>query len=102
MSGVTAEMRSFLSTAISSYPRRESPGDERALMADDSVRRLTPEQVATDLFTILVDRDQRASAVCAETLLTLAANDYGAPADSLIVSPKRQRFAIRSLALGEN
>jgi hypothetical protein len=71
-------------------------------MADDSVRRLTPEQVATDLFTILVDRDQRASAVCAETLLTLAANDYGAPADSLIVSPKRQRFAIRSLALGEN
>src|SRR5262249_10635333 len=48
------------------------------------------------------DRDQRASAVCAETLLTLVANDYKAPAGSQIVSPKRQRFAIRSLALGEN
>jgi hypothetical protein len=71
-------------------------------MADDSVRRLTPEQVATDLFTILIDRDQRASAVCAETLLTLVANEYKAPAGSQIVSPKRQRFAIRSLALGEN
>jgi hypothetical protein len=71
-------------------------------MADDSVRRLTPEQVATDLFTVLFDRDQRASAVCAETLLTLVANDYKAPELGDIVSPKRQRFAIRSLALGEN
>src|SRR5437588_8292619 len=71
-------------------------------MADDSIRRLTPEKIATDLFTVLIDRDQRASAVCAETLLTLVANDYKAPAGSHIISPKRQRFAIRSLALGEN
>jgi hypothetical protein len=68
----------------------------------DNIRPLTPERVATDLFAILVDRDQRASAVCAETLLTLRANGYEQPADGQLVSPKRQRFAVRSLALGEN
>lgn len=71
-------------------------------MADENIRRLTPEQVATDLFAILVDRDQRASAVCSETLLTLLANGYETPRDGELISPKRERFAIRSLALGEN
>lgn len=72
-------------------------------MTDENLRLLTPEQITTDLFAILIDRDQRASAVCAETLLTLLANDYKAPANvQQLISPKRQRFAVRSLALGQN
>jgi len=71
-------------------------------MTDKTIRRLTPEHIATDLFSILIDRDQRASAVCAETLLTLLANGYKAPTNGKLTSPKRQRFAIRSLTLGEN
>lgn len=48
-------------------------------------------------------RDERAPQLCAETLLTLVQNGYQPPpsADQL-KTPKRQRFALRSLALGEN
>ena len=63
--------------------------------------RLTPGAIAKELFCLDPDRDERAPQLCAETLLTLAQNGYRAPKDRL-TSPKRQRFALRSLALGEN
>ncbi|GAB3273738.1 hypothetical protein GCM10027449_11430 [Sinomonas notoginsengisoli] len=65
--------------------------------------RLSPGAVAEDLFCLAPDRDERAPQLCAETLLTLRQNDYCAP-DSIddLQSPKRQLFAVRSLALGEN
>jgi hypothetical protein len=66
-------------------------------------RRLTPGSIAKELFGIDPDRDERASQLCAETLLTLAQNGYRAPADAdHLVTPKRERFALRSLALGTN
>ncbi len=65
--------------------------------------RLAPGEVAKGLFILDPDRDERASQLCMETLLTLAANRYAAPASTgLMTSPKRRRFALRSLALGEN
>lgn len=64
-------------------------------------RRLTPVAVAERLFAIPPDRDERASQLCSETLLTLAENDYAPPAGD-IRSPKRERFAVRSLALSQN
>jgi hypothetical protein len=42
-------------------------------------RRLTPGAVAKELFGIDPDRDERASQLCAETLLTLAQNRYRSP-----------------------
>jgi hypothetical protein len=66
-------------------------------------RRLAPRAVAESLFVLDPDRDERASQLCAETLLTLAQNRYQIPQDGAeIKSPKRQRFAVRSLALGVN
>lgn len=66
-------------------------------------RRLAPGKIAEELFGLDPDRDERAPQLCAETLLTLVQNNYRAPAKSSdLQSPKRQRFAIRSLALGEN
>src|SRR5262245_11092346 len=66
-------------------------------------QRLAPGAVAEELFGLVPDRDERASYLFAETLLTMAANGYEAPEDeSALQSPKRQRFAIRSLALGVN
>ena len=66
-------------------------------------RRLAPGQIAEELFCLDPDRDERAPQLCAETLLTLVQNDYRAPASpKALKSPKRQRFAVRSLALGEN
>jgi len=66
-------------------------------------RRLAPGQIAEELFCLDPDRDERAAQLCAETLLTLAQNHYQAPAElGGLQSPKRQRFAVRSLALGEN
>jgi hypothetical protein len=65
--------------------------------------RLTQGQIANELLRIAPDRDERASQLCAETLLTLMQNGYRAPADlNQLRSPKRQRFALRSLALAEN
>ena len=65
--------------------------------------RLAQGQIANELLRIAPDRDERASQLCAETLLTLMQNGYQAPADeNHLKSPKRQRFAIRSLALKEN
>ncbi len=66
-------------------------------------RSLTPGSIAKELFGIDPDRDERASQLCAETLLTLAQNDYCAP-DQLeqLITPKREQFALRSLALGTN
>lgn len=65
--------------------------------------RLGPGPVAEALFGLFPDRDERAPQLCAETLLTLVQNGYEPPADaSELRSPKRQRFAVRSLALGEN
>ena len=67
------------------------------------VRQLAPGQIAETLFVLDPDRDERAPQLCAETLLTLAENDYQAPTSPhALRSPKRQRFALRSLALGEN
>jgi hypothetical protein len=65
--------------------------------------RLTPGEVARELFGIDPDRDERASQLCAETLLTLVQNGYAVPDDAEnLRSPKRRQFALRSLALGEN
>jgi hypothetical protein len=66
-------------------------------------RRLAPGQIAEDLFCLDPDRDERAPQLCAETLLTLVQNKYESPANAAdLQSPKRQQFAVRSLALGEN
>jgi hypothetical protein len=66
-------------------------------------RRLTPGSIAKELFGIDPDRDERASQLCVETLLTLAQNHYRAPDDvEQLITPKRERFALRSLALGTN
>lgn len=66
-------------------------------------RRLSPGSIAETLFALDPDRDERAPQLCAETLLTLAQNGYRAPAgDTPLESPKRRRFAVRSLALEEN
>jgi hypothetical protein len=64
--------------------------------------RLTPGAIAEELFCLDPDRDERAPQLCAETLLTLAQNGYRAPEGGELISPKRQLFALRSLALGEN
>ena len=66
-------------------------------------RRLAPGQIAEELFCLDPDRDERAPQLCAETLLTLMQNSYATPAAlDQLRSPKCQRFAVRSLALGEN
>src|SRR3954469_23281697 len=65
--------------------------------------RLAPGRVATRLFGLAPDRDERAPQLCQEALLTLALNGYeeaGGP--GLGRPPKRERFALRSLALGHN
>jgi hypothetical protein len=65
--------------------------------------RLSPGPIAQQLFCLAPDRDERAPYLCAETLLTLIQNGYDAPADvDDLRSPKRQLFAVRSLALGVN
>ncbi|MBA8964951.1 hypothetical protein JOJ86_006229 [Rhodococcus percolatus] len=65
--------------------------------------RLSPGPIAEELFCLAPDRDERAPQLCAETLLTLVQNEYKAPNDvGELKTPKRQRFAIRSLALREN
>ncbi|MCV7440811.1 hypothetical protein H7K33_01065 [Mycobacterium paraense] len=71
-------------------------------MVQANTQQLTPGAIASELFCLDPDRDERAPQLCAEALLTLVANEYRpCPADEL-KSPKRQRFAIRSLALGTN
>lgn len=72
-------------------------------MAPRKSYRLSPGPIAEELYCLAPDRDERAPQLCAETLLTLLQNGYQAPptADQLN-TPKRQRFALRSLALGEN
>lgn len=66
-------------------------------------RRLAPGRIAEDLYILDPDRDERAAQLCAETLLTLAHNGYRAPDKPVALrGPKRQRFALRSLALGVN
>lgn len=64
--------------------------------------RLTPGAIADELFCLDPDRDERAPQLCAETLLTFVQNGYRAPENGRLTSPKRQLFALRSLALGEN
>lgn len=65
--------------------------------------RLTPGRIATQLFGLAPDRDERAPQLCQEALLTLALNGYEhAGAEQLQAPPKRERFALRSLALGTN
>ena len=64
--------------------------------------RLSPGQIATRLFGLAPDRDERAPQLCQEALLTLAMNGYeDAGGEELRRSPKRERFGLRSLALGE-
>ena len=64
--------------------------------------RLVPGAIAEELFCLDPDRDERAPQLCAETLLTLVQNGYRSPGVDQLTSPKRQMFALRSLALGEN
>jgi hypothetical protein len=64
--------------------------------------RLSPAEISRRLLVIAPDRDERASQLCAETLLTLIANDYSPPKDGKLRSPKRRQFAIRSLVVGKN
>jgi len=68
----------------------------------DPQRRLGPQAVAERLFVVEPDRDERASQLCAEALLTLLANDYSKPDNGQVASPKLRRFALRSLVLEEN
>jgi len=64
---------------------------------------LAPAQVSRRLFVVAPDRDERASHLAMETLLTLWANGYEAPATPAgLVPPKRRNGAIRSLAVREN
>ena len=65
--------------------------------------RLSPGQIATRLFGLAPDRDERAPQLCQEALLTLALNGYErATSDELRRPPKRERFALRSLSLSTN
>lgn len=65
--------------------------------------RLSPGPIAEELFGLAPDRDERAPQLCAETLLTLVQNNYAAPSvPEKLCTPKRQMFAVRSLALGVN
>ena len=65
--------------------------------------RLAPGRVATRLFGLAPDRDERAPQLCQEALLTLALNGYeDSGGNGLRTPPKRERFALRSLALGMN
>jgi hypothetical protein len=64
-------------------------------------QRLAPKAIAKRLFGIDPDRDERASQLCAETLLTLVANSRDPRAGEL-QSPKLRRFALRSLVLEAN
>ncbi len=65
--------------------------------------RLSPGQIATRLFGLAPDRDERAPQLCQEALLTLAMNGYeNVDGEELRRPPKRERFGLRSLALGEN
>ena len=65
--------------------------------------RLTPGAIAKRLFGLDPDRDERASQLCQEALLTLSRNNYRAPdSEDELRSPKRRQFAIRTLALGAN
>ena len=65
--------------------------------------RLSPAEIARHLLVISPDRDERASQLCAETLLTLfTANDYTAPREGKLRSPKKRQFALRSLVVGTN
>lgn len=63
--------------------------------------KLAPKDIATRLFAIDPDRDERASQICSEALLTLVANNYEMPAVEF-ASPKLRRFALRSLIFGVN
>jgi hypothetical protein len=63
-------------------------------------QRLSPAEIAKQLLVISPDRDERASQICAETLLTLSANGYAAPRSGNLKSPKKRRFALRSLVTG--
>ncbi len=65
--------------------------------------RLAPGQIATRLFGLAPDRDERAPQLCQEALLTLSMNGYeNAGGEELQCPPKRERFGLRSLALGQN
>ncbi len=65
--------------------------------------RLTPGAIAKHLFCLDPDRDERAPQLCAEMLLTMVQNGYAPPAGSTqLTTPKRQLFAVRSLAVGDN
>ena len=64
---------------------------------------LDPGEIAAKLMLVRPDRDQRASQVCVEFLLTLVANSYTAPShESELRSPKIRRFALRSLVFRRN
>ena len=64
-------------------------------------KRLAVGNVATALWPLYPDRDQKASPLCTESLLALLGNaDRGA--DDELVSPKVSNFAVRSLIFGEN
>jgi hypothetical protein len=64
---------------------------------------LAPAQVSRQIFVVAPDRDERASHLAMETLLTLWANGYSAPpSPELLVPPKRRNGAIRSLAVRQN
>src|SRR5271165_462786 len=64
--------------------------------------RLSPAELARHLLVISPDRDERASQLCAETLLTLTSNDYTLPKAGKFRSPKKRQFALRSLVTGTN
>src|SRR6266545_284460 len=81
--------------------RRSARSLSRCFMPEE--RELAPARVSRRLFVVSPDRDERASHLTMETLLTLWANDYSPPrAAYALVTPKRRNGPLRSLAVREN
>src|SRR4051812_29837738 len=75
--------------------RRWSPSPCRT----SPVPRLAPREIARRLFWLAPDRDESAARIFAEALLMLSATGFEPPRGEL-PSPKRRRFALRSLVIG--
>lgn len=96
-----ADIADFAAAVFGETPEQAAEREEHAGEEGPPERRLTPAAVSSDLFGISPDRDERASQLAMETLLTLWSNGY-APPEGQPESPKRRNGALRALAIGEN
>ena len=78
------------------------PFEQTATELEPTKLQLSPNGVATALFGVAPDRDEKSPQLAMETYLTLWANDYARPSDGVPRTPKRRNTALRSLALGTN